>query len=626
MMFKDDNETNNTSGDSCEDLELAAPPCPDSPRQKSINKEKGPVLRWSNVNMTLAVNNSNKNKRPESKATAAGGGHGNKNTTKTVVLENAWGQALPGEVTAIMGASGSGKTSLLNVIAGRIRPSKTTWVSGDLGYGGASKEAFAFVAQEDVLDEHSTVREAVSFSARLRLPRETTDAQVRERVQMTLEELGLEKVADSLVGGELRRGVSGGEKRRTSVAVELVAGTPSAILLDEPTSGLDSFSAARLVDILRGLARRGNATVLFTVHQPSSRMYQSFDAVVLLQGGRTMYSGRAAMAESDFAKRGYPLPHGYNAAEWMLSVSEENSAEELKVAGFLGQPEEPSSGWGDGTVAQPVLPEEEEEERIDVKPQKNASVAVPQTSVLTQFLMLAERVFTDARRYPLPYLFTAGSMIVLTVFVSLLVIGIGAEDRAATTGVPQAVNASLVNTYMLAMLSISGLVLFVFVFERKLLLREFRTRHYHLAPYMLAHFLLELAQVTSLIFVLTLITYFMVQYRMSFGVYFALSLLLSMTTNAMASLIGCAVSDVSLAQGLMPLALLPQFYYSGVIVPTSLIPVSFSCGTPVFFSTKDEWHSHIAFSFFMFPPIAVLDPVAAVHDAPHVRFQAVTHV
>jgi ABC-type lipoprotein export system ATPase subunit len=160
------------------------------------------------------------------------------------ILQNVWGQA-SNETTAILGPSGSGKTSLLNILAGRAQSTSNMAIEASITLDGvpvnpsvslAIRRQIAFVAQEDALNISSTPREAIYFSARLRLPAATTTQELTSLTVTMLAELGLNDCADTMVGGALLKGISGGERKRTSVGVELVT-KPSIVFLDEPTSG-----------------------------------------------------------------------------------------------------------------------------------------------------------------------------------------------------------------------------------------------------------------------------------------------------------------------------------------------------------------------------------------------------
>ena len=194
------------------------------------------------------------------------------------ILDGISGSLKGGEVCALMGPSGAGKTSLLNVLAGRVRTRGTTRVDGSILLdnqsisGSALRKRIAYVMQQDILTPTQTVRESLWFSANLRLPSSYTKQQKHELVEKTLKDLGLEKCADTYIGDDMIRGVSGGEKKRTCVGIELIM-KPKLIFLDEPTSGLDSYAAHNVVMRLKDMAAHDGCNVLCTIHQPSSEAW-----------------------------------------------------------------------------------------------------------------------------------------------------------------------------------------------------------------------------------------------------------------------------------------------------------------------------------------------------------------
>ncbi|KAJ6718684.1 ABC TRANSPORTER G FAMILY MEMBER 28 [Salix purpurea] len=237
------------------------------------------------------------------------------------VLNGVSGVVRPGELLAMLGPSGSGKTTLLTALAGRL-PGK---ISGSITYNGQAfsssmKRRTGFVTQDDVLYAHLTVLETLTYAALLRLPKKLTREEKIEQAELVIMELGLTRCRNSVVGGPLFRGISGGERKRVSIGQEMLV-NPSLLLLDEPTSGLDSTTAQRIVATLRGLAR-GGRTVITTIHQPSSRLYRMFDKVVVLSDGCPIYSGQAGRVMEYFESLGYnPGFNFMNPADFLLDLA-----------------------------------------------------------------------------------------------------------------------------------------------------------------------------------------------------------------------------------------------------------------------------------------------------------------
>lgn len=223
-----------------------------------------------------------------------------------------------------MGASGAGKTSLLNVLAGRLQSNRELRIETEIRLNDylvdptdiSVRRHIAFVAQDDSLQVTATPREAIRFSARLRLSRDISKEEIDQLTERMLLELGLTACADTIVGGALIKGISGGERKRTSVGVELVT-RPGVIFLDEPTSGLDSYSSLQCCNVLRKVAQAG-ASVLFTIHQPSSEIFESIDQLILMNKGRVMFQGAVKDIPEIFGRFGYPIPNNYNPADFVI--------------------------------------------------------------------------------------------------------------------------------------------------------------------------------------------------------------------------------------------------------------------------------------------------------------------
>jgi len=242
------------------------------------------------------------------------------------LLRNINGFALPGTLTALMGASGAGKTTLMDVLAGRKTQGK---IDGQILINGQPKNDHTFnriagyVEQQDQHFATSTVYEALMFSATLRLPASVTDEQRRAMVDNVCDLLELTEIKHRMIGGLGVPGISPGQLKRVTMGVELAA-NPSVLFLDEPTSGLDSRTALSIVRVIRKVARTGRAVVC-TIHQPSAEVFYYFDRLLLLQsGGFPVYFGDlgqgAAKLESYLrAIPGVPAREpDNNPAAWML--------------------------------------------------------------------------------------------------------------------------------------------------------------------------------------------------------------------------------------------------------------------------------------------------------------------
>ena len=226
-----------------------------------------------------------------------------------------------------MGASGAGKTTLLNIIACRIDhyqkdapvgSAQGSLFANDLEYSFRDFGNFAnYVMQNDVLLQSLTVRETLEYVAALRLKLGTQDR--KEIVKKLVHDLKLEKCVDVVVGGDLLKGISGGEKKRTAIAFELIS-DPSVIMLDEPTSGLDSLTAFIICNYLRDLTRKENKTVLMTIHQPNSDIFKLFDKLILMVEGRMVYQGAAEQAVTYFDRMGFICPDFSNPPDYFMSI------------------------------------------------------------------------------------------------------------------------------------------------------------------------------------------------------------------------------------------------------------------------------------------------------------------
>lgn len=250
-----------------------------------------------------------------------------KQTTKSI-LKPLTAEFQPGSLNVIMGPSGSGKTSLLNSMAGRLKDDISTRYKtfGTMTFNGLAPSEdvvhsiCSFVTQDDdALLASLTVRETLRYAAGLRLPKWMSQQQKAQKAEEILLKMGLKDCADNLIGNDLVKGISGGEKRRVTIAVQILT-EPRVLLLDEPLSGLDAFTALSIMDVLLGLAHEGR-TLIVTIHQPRSDLFVHFGNIMLLaRGGHPVFAGPATKLLPHFAAQGYDCPQHVNPADFALDL------------------------------------------------------------------------------------------------------------------------------------------------------------------------------------------------------------------------------------------------------------------------------------------------------------------
>ncbi|XP_026429582.1 ABC transporter G family member 20-like isoform X2 [Papaver somniferum] len=243
---------------------------------------------------------------------------------KKVLLNDISDEAKEGEILAILGPSGSGKSTLIDALANRITKESlkgSVIMNGEALDSGVLKMISAYVMQDDLLFPMLTVEETLLFSAEFRLPRSLSKLKKMERVQAVIDELGLRNAAKTLIRDEGHRGISGGERRRVSIGVDIIH-DPILLFLDEPTSGLDSSCAFMVVKALQRIARTGRI-IFMSVHQPSSRVVSLLDQMIFISQGEIVYyvsPTNLSLYLSDF---GYPVPENEDRTEFMLYLYRE---------------------------------------------------------------------------------------------------------------------------------------------------------------------------------------------------------------------------------------------------------------------------------------------------------------
>lgn len=305
------------------------------------------------------------------------------------------------------------------------------------------------------------------------------------------------------------------------------------------------------MELLQKVAQ-GGSTVLFTIHQPSSETFFAFDKVILLQEGSVMYSGETKHVVDDFARMGHPVKEHTNPAEWMLHIAQTQSQDDLEKDGFFPKYDERAS-----SIAKPS--------NEILKPSGNGP------AVTIQILNLLRREYMTKKRVPLIVVINVCIAILIGFFSGFLFRGIG-EDERTDPVVLQSLVGVFVNCLLNCMMGQSTVALTVLAQERPLFLREYVTKTYSIGSYVLVKLLVELFDTFVSLMIQCLMIYYIVELKMNVFAFFGISMLTSLSATSLASFLGSSVKDTQFALALFPMVILPQFYFSGVLVPLSFIP------------------------------------------------------
>lgn len=434
-------------------------------------KEHFSEFSWSNV--TYGVGKGNKSKE---------------------ILKGISGKLGGGEVCAILGPSGSGKTSLLNVLANRIRHkgasqrvSGVVRLDGQKLEGAELRKRIAYVMQQDLLFATQTPREAMLFSAMLRLPRSMPMEEKRELVEQMLADLGLLDCADTFCGDEMIRGISGGEKKRTAIGIELVM-KPELIFLDEPTSGLDSFAAQNVCRKLVELGQKEGCNILCTIHQPASEVFHTFSKTMILYKGKCLFFGSIKGLSSGLAANGRGCPAEYNLADHAISITQTLSIDELDRLKEQLAEGKFSEGYGNGIEGAIDGTPHMAETIVGDSLHSNQEIANRRGGLAagfsTQLYMLTTREAAYVWRNKPGLIASILVPLILNAFFACLFEGVGDMSRD---------NYSLQGHFgAVAQVMISGMfgaaqpLLLRFPLDRGIFLREYATSTYGATPYFLS--------------------------------------------------------------------------------------------------------------------------------------------
>lgn len=476
-----------------------------------------------------------------------------------IILHSLTGTALPSRCLAIMGASGAGKTTFLNAIADKLATSKQrklqgTLQLGDVVYKRNYRKIMGFVGQDDILSPWSTPEDSLRFSVRVR--RGTDPVETASLLERTLEELRLEHCRRTIIGTPgLTTGLSGGERKRTSIGVELICG-PKILLLDEPTSGLDTATSEKIAHILNMLSRTGR-TVICTIHQPSAGVLEHFDDLMLLSQGHCVYHGTMSKAVEYFESIGHPCPKRFTPTDFFMTLlhDPETSAiliekwkEHLKCAKRTPHTTavELNSNNG-GSVTAKVI---------------NSVIEKQKTNSWIQFAELSRRLFGELLRKRAFLL----SSITQAIFFGLLMGLIFLNLKTDVTSI-QDRQGLLFMTAMNRAMGQCFMMINAFGQDRALYLREQQTGSYSPFLYFLSRSIVDLPLRALSSLIESIFLYWMAGLHRdagSFFYYVAVLVVLSEVTSGLGFAIGAIFKNLAAASGTAPALLLPLSLAGGL--------------------------------------------------------------
>ncbi|XP_062311062.1 broad substrate specificity ATP-binding cassette transporter ABCG2 [Osmerus eperlanus] len=500
-----------------------------------------------------------------------------KSTQKDILIDLN-GIMKPG-LNAILGATGSGKSSFLDVLAARKDPSG---LSGEVLIDGAPqppnfKCLSGYVVQDDVVMGTLTVRENFAFSAALRLPSSVSQQEKQDKVSSLILQLGLNKVADSRVGTQLIRGISGGERKRTNIGMELIM-DPSVLFLDEPTTGLDASTANSVLLLLKRMGNHGR-TIILSIHQPRYSIYRLFDSLTLLVSGKQVYHGPAQSALPYFSDIGYICEPHNNPADFFLDVINGDSTSLALNSGKDADEVDPEEviisrqGIEDRLVQEYRSCQYYRETKAQLESivlGKQASTKPPSrtitynTSFPTQFKWVLKRTFKNLMLNPQ----TSFAQIGVTVFLALIVGAIFFGVADDQSGIQNRIGALFFITTNQCFSALSAAELFIT--ERKLFIHEYISGYYRVSVYFLSKILSDIITLRTIpAIVFSCVAYFMIGFKATVEAFFIFMFTVAMvayTATAMTMAISADQSVVAIANIFMTISFVFMMIFSGLLV------------------------------------------------------------
>lgn len=481
------------------------------------------------------------------------------------VLKSVSFVARSSQVLAIVGPSGTGKSSLLRILSGRVKEKefdpKAISINDQWMKSPEQLRKFCgFVTQEDNLLPLLTVRETLMFMAKLRLTALGSEEK-EERVERLMQELGLFHVADSFVGDEEKRGISGGERKRVSIGVEMIH-DPSILLLDEPTSGLDSTSALQVVELLSSMTRSKQRTVILSIHQPGYRILQYISNFLILSHGLTVHFGSLKSLEKRIGEMGIEIPIQLNALEFAMEIIDKLKEEPNPPASQIEEEEE------NQLFSSPIWPEEAIE-RVEQHNDTSKQISIFSSSHFLEIMLLCSRFWKLLYRTKQLFLGRTLQAIVGGVGLGSVYLRVKRDEE----GVAERLGLFAFSLSFLLSSTVESLP--IFLQERRVLMKEASRGVYKISSYLIANTIIFLPFLLAVAILFAAPVYWIVGLNPSieaFAFFAFVVWLIVMMASSLVLFLSAISPDFITGNSLICTVLGGFFLFSGYFIPKQNIP------------------------------------------------------
>jgi len=520
-----------------------------------------------------------------------------KKEIKITILDDLTGYFIHGRLTGIMGPSGAGKTSLMEVISNQ---SKSGEVQGNFYLNGNEvdieiiKKISGFVFQDDIILRTMTVSEALYMSALLKLPESISNEDKMKIVNEMISILHLEKCKDTIVGDSTLKGISGGERKRLSVGMEMIM-NPSIIFLDEPTSGLDTYTAYSLVKSLKNLTLEGR-TVVATIHQPSSDILRLFDDIILLNHGKIVFQGEVNNIVNYFDNIGYKCPEYTNPSDFIFmnilnpldlqnnndeinnvnieKLKAQNNNDEITINYIKKKDQFILDSYKNSGMENNVKKKCDDINSNIMKLSEKNTKYVPRIGL--QFKFLIKRHFNNIIRDKAILRTKLGQSFILGLIIGLTFLNIpGRKEKVQI----QDRNGSLfISCFSQVLFPIIG-TLAIFSSETPIVMREIGSGYYTPLGYYLSKISIEIPFQIIITLITCTIIYWLCLYQKKFKKYITFIGIIELGSLCGLSIgisIATIAKNVSIALQFAPFCIIPLILFSGLFINSSSIPVYFT--------------------------------------------------